>query len=84
MIVKVFIFILRGYQLFVSPVLTALSNGCGCCRFSPSCSEYAIQALRQHGIFRGGWLSIKRILKCHPWGGMGFDPVPAAEASRHH
>lgn len=46
------------------------------CRFSPSCSEYAIQALKKHGAIKGGWLATKRLLRCHPWGGCGHDPVP--------
>lgn len=46
------------------------------CRFMPTCSEYAIQALRKHGPFRGSWLAVRRILRCHPWGGSGYDPVP--------
>ncbi len=46
------------------------------CRFAPTCSEYAIEALRRHGAVRGGWLSLRRIVRCHPWGGSGFDPVP--------
>ncbi|HZU62780.1 MAG TPA: membrane protein insertion efficiency factor YidD [Novosphingobium sp.] len=46
------------------------------CRFQPSCSAYAIGALRKHGTIKGGWLALKRLLRCHPWGGHGFDPVP--------
>lgn len=46
------------------------------CRFTPTCSEYAIEALRKHGPFRGSWLAVRRILRCHPWGGSGYDPVP--------
>jgi putative membrane protein insertion efficiency factor len=46
------------------------------CRFHPSCSEYALEALHRHGGIRGGWLGLRRILRCHPWGGSGFDPVP--------
>lgn len=46
------------------------------CRFTPTCSEYAIEALRKHGPFRGSWLAVCRILRCHPWGGSGYDPVP--------
>lgn len=46
------------------------------CRFTPSCSVYAIEAIKKHGPFRGLWLAIKRILRCHPWGGHGHDPVP--------
>ena len=58
------------YRLTISPWLG--SN----CRFQPSCSEYALEALREHGAFRGSWLTIRRIGRCHPWGGSGYDPVP--------
>jgi uncharacterized protein len=46
------------------------------CRYSPTCSQYAIEAVMKHGVFRGGWLATKRILSCNPWGGSGYDPVP--------
>lgn len=46
------------------------------CRFVPTCSEYALQAIRKYGPFKGFWLAVKRILRCHPWGGHGYDPVP--------
>lgn len=46
------------------------------CRYTPTCSEYTIEAIKKHGIIKGGWLSIKRISSCHPWGGKGYDPVP--------
>jgi putative membrane protein insertion efficiency factor len=46
------------------------------CRFTPTCSQYAIEALKKHGAFRGGLLAVRRILRCHPWGGSGYDPVP--------
>lgn len=46
------------------------------CRFSPTCSTYAIEALRRHGVARGGWLALRRVARCHPWGGQGHDPVP--------
>lgn len=46
------------------------------CRFTPTCSQYAQQAIRKYGPFRGGWLALRRILRCHPWGGGGYDPVP--------
>jgi len=62
--------LVRGYQLFVSPVLP------GSCRFYPTCSAYAMDALTQHGFFKGGWLSLRRIARCHPWGTSDFDPVP--------
>jgi putative membrane protein insertion efficiency factor len=48
----------------------------GHCRFMPTCSEYSIEALTKHGAFRGTWLTVRRILRCHPWGGSGFDPPP--------
>lgn len=69
-LIEIFIFPIRIYQKFISP-LTPSS-----CRYHPTCSSYAIQALKKHGIFKGGYLAIKRILSCHPWGGSGYDPVP--------
>ncbi|ARU16866.1 membrane protein insertion efficiency factor YidD [Croceicoccus marinus] len=66
----VFIAIARAWQLGPSLILPPS------CRFTPSCSEYAIQALRKHGAIKGGWLATKRLLRCHPWGGCGHDPVP--------
>ncbi|MDH3533940.1 MAG: membrane protein insertion efficiency factor YidD [Gammaproteobacteria bacterium] len=61
------------YRLLISPWL---GNNC---RFEPSCSAYAMQALRIHGAFRGTWLAARRIARCHPWGGSGYDPVPEKE-----
>ncbi|MDX2103122.1 MAG: membrane protein insertion efficiency factor YidD [Alphaproteobacteria bacterium] len=52
------------------------------CRFEPSCSAYALEALSRHGAIHGGWLSVRRICRCHPWGGMGYDPVPDAKSQR--
>jgi putative membrane protein insertion efficiency factor len=46
------------------------------CRFAPTCSHYSLEALKKHGLLKGGWLSLRRILRCHPWGGSGYDPVP--------
>lgn len=60
----------RFYQLCISPMLPAS------CRFTPTCSQYAIEALRRHGPLRGSRLALRRILRCHPWGGSGYDPVP--------
>jgi putative membrane protein insertion efficiency factor len=65
-----FILLIRFYQGAISPYL-----GWNC-RYSPTCSHYAIEALQIHGLFYGSWLSIKRISSCHPWGGKGYDPVP--------
>lgn len=62
--------LLRAYHWIVSPWLGTR------CRFVPSCSEYSMQALDQHGALRGSWLTLKRLGRCHPWGGSGFDPVP--------
>jgi putative membrane protein insertion efficiency factor len=53
-----------------------------CCRYLPSCSEYALEALARHGVLVGGWLALRRILRCHPWGGSGLDPVPAGPEDR--
>lgn len=52
------------------------------CRFEPTCSNYALEALSRHGAIRGGWLTLRRLARCHPWGGWGYDPVPASEAFR--
>jgi putative membrane protein insertion efficiency factor len=62
--------LIRGYQLIISPLLG--SN----CRFMPTCSEYAMESLRSHGLIKGSYLTIKRIGKCHPWGSHGYDPIP--------
>lgn len=68
--------LIRAYQVFLSPLLG--QN----CRFTPTCSAYALEALDRHGLLRGGWLAAWRILRCHPWGGMGYDPVPEARPAR--
>lgn len=62
--------LIRFYQAAISPYTPAS------CRFTPTCSHYAIEALDKHGLFTGGWLALKRISKCHPWGSSGYDPVP--------
>lgn len=64
------ILLIRLYQSAISPFTPAT------CRYTPTCSSYALQALRKHGFIHGGWLAIKRIFSCHPWGGSGYDPVP--------
>ena len=68
------IILIRGYQLIVSPMLG--SN----CRFIPTCSEYAIESLKSHGLIKGFFLIIKRVGKCHPWGSHGYDPIPSKKA----
>jgi len=62
--------LIRAYQLTVSPILGQ------CCRFVPSCSQYAIEAIERYGLLKGGWLACRRLLRCHPWCEGGFDPVP--------
>jgi len=73
LLAKPLIGLVRLYRLVLSPWLG--SN----CRYQPTCSSYAIEALQVHGIMRGTWLAAKRIGRCHPWGGSGYDPVPGSE-----
>jgi putative membrane protein insertion efficiency factor len=65
-----FIFLIKLYQWIISPWIGPK------CRYTPTCSHYAVAALKKHGVIKGMWLSIKRISRCHPWGGSGYDPVP--------
>ncbi|MBP7581486.1 MULTISPECIES: membrane protein insertion efficiency factor YidD [Vogesella] len=67
---KFLILLVRFYQLAISPWLPPR------CRYQPTCSAYAIEALRKHGAIKGGLLATRRICRCHPWGGSGYDPVP--------
>lgn len=62
--------VVRGYQVVLSPLLPAA------CRYYPSCSAYAVEALEKHGAWRGSWLAVKRIARCHPFRAGGYDPVP--------
>ena len=64
------ILLIRGYQIIISPMLN--SN----CRFMPTCSQYAMESLQSYGLIKGTFLTIKRLGKCHPWGGHGYDPIP--------
>ena len=73
---SVLCWIIRAYQVVLSPVIHFVGGPGAGCRFDPTCSEYAIGALRRHGCFRGGWMALRRLLRCHPWGGCGYDPVP--------
>ena len=68
--------LIRGYQLLVSPMLGHS------CRHLPTCSEYTAEAIARHGSMRGGWLGLRRVLRCHPWGTSGYDPVPEPPDSR--
>ena len=68
---------IRAYQIAVSPLLP------GACRFTPTCSEYARQAVTLHGAWRGSWLAARRLSRCHPFGGRGFDPVPPPPDAPH-
>ncbi len=67
--------LIRAYQLLISPVTA------GTCRYLPTCSQYAVEAVETHGAIQGSWLATKRICRCHPWGSSGFDPVPGGGAS---
>jgi hypothetical protein len=61
---------IQAYRFALSPILPKV------CRFEPTCSAYALEAMERHGVLRGGWLAAARIARCHPWGDCGFDPVP--------
>ncbi|MCZ6703494.1 MAG: membrane protein insertion efficiency factor YidD [Ignavibacteria bacterium] len=65
-----FLIVIKIYQILISPLFPSS------CRYTPTCSQYSLEALRKYGLFEGGWLGIKRISKCHPWGCRGHDPVP--------
>ena len=65
-----FVLLVRFYQIAISPLKPPT------CRFTPTCSSYALEALKRHVLFKGGMLAIRRIMRCHPWGGSGYDPVP--------
>jgi putative membrane protein insertion efficiency factor len=65
-----FLVLIKLYQWIISPWLGPS------CRYTPTCSHYAVTALKRHGLFKGSWLTLKRISRCHPWGSSGYDPVP--------
>ncbi len=67
---KLFLGLIKIYQWFLSPILGAN------CRYTPTCSQYGIEAICKYGPFKGGWITLKRLGRCHPWGGHGHDPVP--------
>jgi putative membrane protein insertion efficiency factor len=78
MMARLLIGLVRLWQVSFSAVLPPT------CRFQPSCSAYAIAAIQEHGAVKGGFLALARIVRCHPWGGSGFDPVPPASNGPHH
>ncbi|MCG6933047.1 MAG: membrane protein insertion efficiency factor YidD [Gallionella sp.] len=67
---RLVITLIRGYQYLISPLVSPT------CRFTPSCSNYAREVIEKHGLLKGGWLSIKRLLRCNPWNPGGYDPAP--------
>jgi len=71
---KICIALIRLYQKGISPFFPK------CCRFTPTCSQYGIEAIERYGAIKGSWLTIKRICRCNPWGGSGYDPVPMPKA----
>jgi putative membrane protein insertion efficiency factor len=75
---RLLVWLLRGYQLLVSPMLGPS------CRFYPTCSNYAIEAVKLHGAARGGWMAVRRVCRCHPWNDGGNDPVPGSPAVDKH
>ncbi|WP_330442949.1 membrane protein insertion efficiency factor YidD [Flavobacterium sp. C4GT6] len=77
-IITPFVLLVRFYQGAISPFLPSA------CRYTPTCSQYTIEALQTHGLIKGGWLSIKRIASCNPWGGRGYDPVPERKCRHNH
>ncbi len=70
LLIAPFVLLVKLYQFLISPLTPAT------CRYAPTCSNYTIEALKKHGLLKGGRLSLKRIFSCHPWGGKGYDPVP--------
>lgn len=67
---KILLWLIKAYQRFISPLFPPS------CRFQPTCSQYALEAIAQYGTFRGGWLAVRRILRCHPFHPGGYDPIP--------
>ena len=73
-----FVLLIRFYQVAISPILPSA------CRYTPTCSQYTVEALQKHGLIKGGWLGLKRIVSCNPWGGKGYDPVPDKACNHNH
>ncbi len=77
-----FRFVIRLYQCTLSPLLGLLCGPGSGCRYTPTCSVYFLEAVETHGVGRGSWLGLKRLARCHPWGGRGYDPVPTPSDGR--
>lgn len=71
--------LIRFYQWAISPLIVSLGGPTARCRFTPSCSQYALEAITRHGFFKGCWYAFLRLLRCNPWGPFGYDPVPGTE-----
>lgn len=76
MIARFLILLVRGYQVTFGAVMPPV------CRYQPTCSRYSIEALEKHGALTGSWLTVRRLARCNPWGGMGYDPVPERRQKR--
>ncbi|HYE30182.1 MAG TPA: membrane protein insertion efficiency factor YidD [Methylomirabilota bacterium] len=76
------LFTIRFYRVVISPAKNVIFGPLARCRYTPSCSEYALHAVQSHGTLRGTWLALKRLARCHPWGGWGHDPVPPPSPKR--
>ncbi|MBL9117271.1 MAG: membrane protein insertion efficiency factor YidD [Verrucomicrobiaceae bacterium] len=72
---------LRFYQRIISPMIHFIGGPGFGCRYQPTCSQYFMEAVIHHGALKGSWLGFKRLSKCHPWGGQGYDPVPGTESA---
>jgi putative membrane protein insertion efficiency factor len=79
----ILILTVRAYRLVISPAQTFLFGATGGCRFTPTCSAYALEAVREHGAMTGTFLAAKRLCRCHPWGDCGHDPIPPKAFTPH-
>ena len=79
---RLVILLVHFYRRFLKPIMHALGGPLSGCRFHPSCSQYCVEAVERHGVAYGLWLTLKRLLRCHPWGACGQDPVPPLRPKR--
>ncbi|MGC8830766.1 MAG: membrane protein insertion efficiency factor YidD [Verrucomicrobiia bacterium] len=80
----ILVYVIKIYRRFISPALGFILAPQGGCRYEPSCSQYAIEAIQIHGAIKGVWLAAKRIFRCHPFGGCGYDPVPPKKLTSNY